>query len=66
MEYRGLSLDEASRIVVQDKLAPVGGEGGLVAVDSAGNLALPFNSEGMYRGTITSESPLFTAIYKEE
>ncbi|WP_317172813.1 isoaspartyl peptidase/L-asparaginase [Hymenobacter sp. HDW8] len=66
MEYRGLSLAEACRIVVHDKLAPVGGEGGLIAVDGAGNLALPFNSSGMYRGTFTSESPLFTAIYEDK
>ncbi|MCC2546322.1 isoaspartyl peptidase/L-asparaginase [Hymenobacter sp. BT175] len=65
MEYRGLSLEEACRIVVHDKLAPVGGEGGLIAVDAAGNLALPFNSEGMYRGTQTADSPLVTSIYKE-
>ncbi|SMB98780.1 peptidase T2 asparaginase 2 [Hymenobacter roseosalivarius DSM 11622] len=66
MEYRGLSLSEACRVVVHEKLAPVGGEGGLIAVDAAGNLALPFNSSGMYRGSITSESPLFTAIYEDK
>ncbi len=54
MEYRGLSLAEACRMVVHDKLAPLGGEGGLVAVDAAGNVALPFNSEGMYRASQTS------------
>ncbi|KAA9327458.1 isoaspartyl peptidase/L-asparaginase [Hymenobacter busanensis] len=66
MEYRGLSLQEACRVVVHEKLAPVGGEGGLVAVDAAGNIALPFNSEGMYRASISSSSPLFVGIYKEE
>ncbi|OON69345.1 isoaspartyl peptidase/L-asparaginase family protein [Hymenobacter sp. CRA2] len=66
MEYRGLSLAEACRVVVHDKLAPIGGEGGLVAVDAAGNIALPFNSEGMYRASISSASPLFVGIYKEE
>ncbi|UOG72982.1 isoaspartyl peptidase/L-asparaginase [Hymenobacter tibetensis] len=64
MEYRNLSLAEACRIVVHDKLAPVGGEGGLVAVDAAGNVALPFNSEGMYRGSYTS-SKLYIGIYKD-
>ncbi|HEX8428022.1 isoaspartyl peptidase/L-asparaginase [Hymenobacter sp.] len=64
MEYRGLSLAEACRVVVHDKLAPVGGEGGLVAVDAAGNVALPFNSEGMYRGSITP-SNLYIGIYKD-
>ena len=65
MEYRGLSLAEACRVVVHEKLAPVGGEGGLVAVDAAGNVALPFNSEGMYRASLTSaDTGPFVAIYK--
>ncbi|UYZ63880.1 isoaspartyl peptidase/L-asparaginase family protein [Hymenobacter weizhouensis] len=66
MEYRGLSLEEACRIVVHDKLAPVGGEGGLVAVDAAGTVVLPFNSEGMYRASITSAAPEpYVAIYRD-
>jgi len=65
IEYRGLSLAESCRIVVHDKLAPIGGEGGLVAVDAAGNMALPFNSEGMYRGSIASNSDLYIGIYKD-
>jgi beta-aspartyl-peptidase (threonine type) len=65
MEYRGLSLAEACRIVVHDKLAPIGGEGGLVAVDSFGNVALPFNSDGMYRASISSASELYVGIYKD-
>ena len=65
MEYRGLSLAEAARVVVHDKLAPVGGEGGLIAVDAAGNLTLPFNSEGMYRASRTEGSAAAVAIYRE-
>jgi beta-aspartyl-peptidase (threonine type) len=49
MAYKGLSLKEACDYVVQDKLKTMGGEGGLIAVDKAGNVTLPFNSEGMYR-----------------
>ena len=64
MEYKGLSLVEAARVVVQDKLAPVGGEGGLIAVDAAGNVTLPFNSEGMYRASRTAGSTADVAIYK--
>ncbi|MBO3270861.1 isoaspartyl peptidase/L-asparaginase family protein [Hymenobacter defluvii] len=66
MEYRGLSLAEACRIVVHDKLAPVGGEGGLVAVDAAGHVALPFNSEGMYRASLTDSTPIYIGIYGDE
>lgn len=50
MAYGGLSLQEAARQVIFDKILPLGGSGGLIAVDAAGNVALPFNSEGMYRG----------------
>lgn len=49
VSYRGLSLAEACRIVVQEKLRKLGGEGGLIAVDRQGNLQLAFNGEGMYR-----------------
>lgn len=63
MEYKGLSLAEACRVVVHDKLAPAGGEGGLIAVDAAGNLALPFNSEGMYRASRNAAGEEQIAIY---
>jgi beta-aspartyl-peptidase (threonine type) len=50
IEYAGLSLQQASDKVVMEKLAALGGSGGLIAIDRFGNVALPFNSEGMYRG----------------
>ncbi len=49
MAYKGLSLKEACEEVVNGQLVRSGGEGGLVAVDVAGNISLSFNSEGMYR-----------------
>ncbi len=63
MAYKGLSLEEACRVVVHDKLAPVGGEGGLIAVDAAGYLALPFNSAGMYRASRNAAGEQQIAIY---
>ena len=63
MEYKNLPLAEACRIVVHDKLAPAGGEGGLIAVDAAGHLALPFNSEGMYRAWLNAAGEAEVAIY---
>ncbi|UOQ96111.1 isoaspartyl peptidase/L-asparaginase [Hymenobacter sp. 5317J-9] len=65
MEYKGLSLEEACRVVVHDKLAPAGGEGGLIAVDAAGNVTLPFNSDGMYRASRAEGAAARVAIYKE-
>ncbi len=50
MEYAGLTLQQASDRVVMEKLVQMDGSGGMIAVDKAGNIALPFNSEGMYRG----------------
>jgi beta-aspartyl-peptidase (threonine type) len=53
MEYKGLSLEAAANEVVNKKLVQAGGEGGVIAVDKYGNVAMPFNSEGMYRGFAT-------------
>jgi len=64
MEYRGVSLAEASDDVVMSKLPRIEGRGGLVAVDAKGNVVLPFNTEGMYRGFArVGEAPV-TAIYR--
>lgn len=50
MEYKGLNLTDACREVIQKKLPKIGGDGGLIAIDNKGNIALEFNTEGMYRG----------------
>ncbi|GDX04660.1 isoaspartyl peptidase/L-asparaginase [Buttiauxella sp. A111] len=50
MEYGGLSLQQATERVVMEKLPVLQGSGGVIAIDCEGNVALPFNSEGMYRG----------------
>lgn len=63
MEYRGLALDEACRLVVMEKLATIDGRGGLIAVDGQGNVAMPFNTEGMYRGHARAHGPRLSAIY---
>jgi len=64
MEYKGLSLRDACNVVVHDKLVKIQGEGGLVAIDKHGNIELPFNSEGMYRGYAT-ENERKVMIYKD-
>jgi beta-aspartyl-peptidase (threonine type) len=65
MAYKGLSLQEACDMLVHDKLVKTGGEGGLVAVDRAGNIAMPFNSEGMYRACKNSVGREEIRIYKD-
>ncbi|AQH01353.1 beta-aspartyl-peptidase [Burkholderia sp. KK1] len=64
MEYRDASLEDASHDVVMNRLPRIEGRGGLVAVDAKGNVVLPFNTEGMYRGFArVGETPV-TAIYR--
>ncbi|MBK6997494.1 MAG: isoaspartyl peptidase/L-asparaginase [Lewinellaceae bacterium] len=50
MIYKGESVSESAEFIVNKKLVEKGGEGGLIAMDKNGNIAMPFNSEGMYRG----------------
>ncbi|KIG03495.1 isoaspartyl peptidase/L-asparaginase family protein [Caballeronia concitans] len=64
MEYRGLTLEDAARDVVMNKLPRIEGRGGLVAVDGKGNVTLPFNTEGMYRGYARVGEQPVTAIYR--
>jgi beta-aspartyl-peptidase (threonine type) len=64
MRHRGQTLAEAAREVVEG-LAEAGGSGGLVAIDRDGALALPFNCAGMYRGYVTANGIISTAIYDE-
>ncbi|MEM6159878.1 isoaspartyl peptidase/L-asparaginase [Erwinia sp. P6884] len=66
MEYRGLSLKEASDRVIMEKIPVLGGSGGAIAVDRDGNVALPFNSEGMYRGYGYVGDEPNVGIYRED
>ncbi|RMD98589.1 MAG: beta-aspartyl-peptidase, partial [Bacteroidetes bacterium] len=50
MAYLGESVEEAANFVINKKLVEKGGSGGLIAMDAKGNVAMPFNTEGMYRG----------------
>ncbi len=63
VKYKNLSLETAAREVVE-KLKTIGGEGGLIAVDALGNVALPFNSEGMYRAFVISNDAPNIEIYR--
>jgi len=54
MEHKGLTLEDACREVVHNRLLKINGDGGLVAIDNQGNVSLVFNTEGMYRGSRVS------------
>ncbi|MGB5662722.1 isoaspartyl peptidase/L-asparaginase family protein [Eudoraea sp.] len=63
MEYKNLSLQDAAEVLIQKRLLKLGGDGGLIAVDALGNIAMPFNTEGMYRGCKSSDSADQISIY---
>ena len=62
MKYKNLNLESAAREAV-GYLTEIGGEGGLIAVDGQGNIALEFNSEGMYRGFVNNDGAIKIDIY---
>lgn len=65
MEYRGVPLHTATAASIA-KVAQLGGTGGVVAIDRQGNIAMEFNSLGMYRAAHLEGQPAFVAIYRDE
>ncbi|ATG20038.1 beta-aspartyl-peptidase [Ralstonia pickettii] len=64
MQYAGKSLADAADDVVMRKLVAIEGRGGMIAVDAQGNVALPFNTEGMYRGFARGAEAPVVSIYR--
>ncbi|RKG60203.1 isoaspartyl peptidase/L-asparaginase [Corallococcus sp. CA054B] len=65
VEYQDLPLPEAANYVVHDVLVKAGGEGGVIAMDRQGHVAMPFNSSGMYRGYIGQDGTPTVAIFQQ-
>ena len=65
MKYQGLTIDDAANTVVNDVLVKAGGDGGVIAIDANGNVAMPFNSAGMYRASVDINGEVTVAIYKD-
>jgi len=63
IEYRALPIQNAADMVMK-KVQALGGDGGVVAMDKFGNMAISFNSEGMYRAYINGEGKPVVEIYK--
>ncbi|WP_242134229.1 isoaspartyl peptidase/L-asparaginase family protein [Aestuariivivens marinum] len=63
MEYKGLTLEEASKEVIQNKLTQMGGTGGIIALDKNGNITMEFNTSGMYRASMNDKGELYIGIY---
>jgi L-asparaginase / beta-aspartyl-peptidase len=66
INYKGLSLSEACQLVVKEKLVKAGGEGGVIAVSAKGEIALVFNSVGMYRAWKIEGTETKSAIWDQE
>jgi beta-aspartyl-peptidase (threonine type) len=66
VRYQGLDLNVAANEVIHEELAGVGGEGGVIAIDPAGNVALIFNTEGMYRASIDRNGEKVIGIFRED
>ena len=64
MKYKGSNLVDAARQTI-DRLGEIGGDGGLIAVDNNGNVTMPFNSDGMYRGYVADNGDVITCIYRD-
>lgn len=64
MEHKGMSLSEAANEVIYKRIVKIKGDGGLVAIDSEGNISMPFNTEGMYRAARYADGKEEILIYK--
>jgi beta-aspartyl-peptidase (threonine type) len=65
LAYRGDSLEEAAREVVMRRVPALGGDGGIIALDAKGHIALEFNTEGMYRGWVGPDGRHELRIYRD-
>lgn len=65
MEYKNETVQQATNELIMNKVPALGGDGGLIAIDKNGNIAMPFNTAGMYRGSVTEDGKIEVLIYKE-
>lgn len=68
MEYKGWSLQKAANYEIHTKLVKLGGTntGGMIGLDRAGDIVMPFNTPGMYRGYVDTHGHLVVKIYGNE
>jgi len=65
VEYRGEPVAQAASDVVMEAVPKLGGDGGVIALDADGNFAMPFNTDGMYRGWVDRDGKVHVAILKD-
>ena len=66
IEYKGLTLKEAARIVIQEKLPKLGGDGGIIALDKMGKVTMEFNTSGMFRAAIDGDGAKFVGMFEKD
>ena len=66
VRYAHESLEQAAREVVLEELVAQHGDGGVIALDKDGQFTMPFNTEGMYRGSVGPDGQIVVKIYKDE
>ena len=64
VEYKGWPIEKAADELISKQVPALGGDGGLIAIDKNGNIAMPFNTAGMYRGAVTEDGKITVEIYK--
>ncbi|MBK8464553.1 MAG: isoaspartyl peptidase/L-asparaginase [Chloracidobacterium sp.] len=65
MEYRALTVQAAADAVIKQKLQKLGGNGGVIAMDKFGNMAISFNTDGMFRAYVGGDGKPVVEIYKD-
>jgi len=65
VEYKGMTVDDAAREVIFEKLVALKGDGGVIAIDRHGNISMPFNTVGMYRASIDTTGKVNILLYDE-
>jgi beta-aspartyl-peptidase (threonine type) len=66
VQFQGVTLEQAAQDVVMRQLNEMGGEGGIIALDPQGNIALIFNTPGMYRASVDVKGSRYVGIYRDE
>ena len=66
VKYQGKTIDQAGNEVINEVLKPIGGTGGVIIIDTKGNISLPFNTSGMYRASKSNTQATYVGIFSDE
>ncbi|EAW28299.1 L-asparaginase [Alteromonadales bacterium TW-7] len=66
VKYQGSTIAQAGDEVINKVLKPIGGTGGVIIIDTQGNISLPFNTSGMYRASKSNTQATYVGIFKGE